>query len=311
MLSLFSMTANNPISVKSISAFHTLRGLPKPKHPLISVVNFDDMKNRPGKEEESLLFDFYAISVKRGMNHKYRYGQQHYDFDEGLLFFIAPDQVLKIEVSEEPRQASGWMLLIHPDFLWNKPLATNIRKYEFFSYSLHEALFLSADEELKIQYMIDNIREECDRNIDKFSQDIIIAQLETLLHYADRFYQRQFFTRDKANHQILERLEKLLDNYFNTEALMAKGLPTVQFVAEHLNVSSGYLRSLLKMLTGQNTQQFINHKLTEVAKGKLSTTQLGIGEIAFELGFEHSQSFNKFFKKQTNLTPIAFRQQFN
>lgn len=305
------MTADNLIRVKSISAFHTLRGLPKPKHPLISVVNFDDMKNRPQRGDESLLFDFYAISVKRGMNHKYRYGQQHYDFDEGLLFFMAPNQVFKIEVSEPPQQASGWMLLIHPDFLWNKSLATNIKKYEFFGYSLHEALFLSADEEQKIQHMIDNIREECDRNIDKFSQDIILSQLETLLNYADRFYQRQFLTRGKANHQILDRLEKLLDTYFNTEAFMAKGVPTVQFIAEHLNVSSGYLRSLLKTLTGQNTQQFINQKLTEIAKERLSTTQLSIGEIAFELGFEHSQSFNKFFKKQTNLTPIAFRQQFN
>jgi AraC-like DNA-binding protein len=304
------MTHSQPIRVKSISAFHTLRGLPKPLHPLISVVRFEDMQNRPAKGDESLLFDFYTISVKRGMNHLYKYGQQHYDFEEGLLFFMAPNQVLKIEVGDEPRQPTGWMLLIHPDFLWNKPLAASIRKYEFFHYSLHEALFLSAAEEQTIEQIIRHIREECERNIDTFSQDIIISQLETLLHYSDRFYQRQFITRDKANHQMLDRLEQLLDTRLNVETLTTQGQPTVQWVAEQLNISSGYLRSLLKMLTGLNTQQYINQKLTEIAKEKLGTTQLGIGEIAFELGFEHSQSFNKFFKKQTSLTPVAFRQQF-
>lgn len=214
-------------------------------------------------------------------------------------------------MGDEPRAPLGWMLMIHPDFLWNKNLATTISKYEFFDYSLHEALFLSADEERIMQQLIDNIRAEYNHHIDKFSADIICTQLETLLNYADRFYQRQFITRDKANHQILVRLEKLLKVYFTKGDMAVKGLPTVQYLTEQLHISPSYLRSLLKLLTGQSTQQYINQKLTEVAKEKLSTTALSVSEIAYALGFEHSQSFSKFFKKMTNSTPLAFRSSFN
>ncbi len=287
-----------------------LRGLPKPKHPLISVINFDDIQTKPQKSGESWVFNFYCISVKRDMNYKYRYGQQDYDFDEGMMFFMAPNQVLRIEVEDKPRRPSGWMLMIHPDFLWNKALAMHIGKYEFFDYSVHEALFLSAAEELKIQQLIENIRVEYNNSTDKFSQDIILSQLETLLNYANRFYQRQFITRDKANHQLLDRLEKLLNDYFNEHNILIKGLPSVQYISDQLHVSPGYLRSLLHLLTGQSTQQFIHQKLTDKAKEKLSTSKLPVSQIAYELGFEHPQSFSKFFKKMTNSTPLQFRQLF-
>ncbi|WP_219226228.1 helix-turn-helix domain-containing protein [Pedobacter antarcticus] len=304
------MSAIDPIRIQTISEFHTLRGLPKPKHPLISVVSFKDFKKRPQKDGQSLVFNFYSISVKRKMNQKYKYGQHEYDFDEGTMFFIAPNQVLRIDVDDEYRAPEGWMLMIHPDFLWNKPLAETIRKYEFFDYSVHEALFLSADEEVKIQQLVANIRHEYNTNIDTFSRDIILSQLETLLNYSDRFYQRQFITRDKANHQLVERLEKLLNGYFNSDEIILNGLPTVQYISDQLNISPGYLRSLLNLLTGQNTQQFIHQKLTDKAKEKLSTTNLSVSEIAYELGFEHPQSFSKFFKKTTNSTPLEFRQLF-
>lgn len=299
-----------PVRIKTISEYHTLRGLPKPKHPLISVINFADIINRPGKGGENWIFNFYSISIKRDMNYRYKYGQGDYDFDEGIMFFIAPNQVLRIEVEEDSHAPSGWMLMVHPDFLWNRPLATTISKYEFFSYSLREALFLSADEELKIQQLIENIIQEYNSNTDKFSRDIILSQLETLLNYSDRFYQRQFITRDKANHQLLERLDKLLNGYFNSQDLSRNGLPTVQYISDQLHISPGYLRSLLQLLTGQNTQQFIHQKLTDKAKEKLSTGKLSVSEIAYELGFEHPQSFSKFFKKMTNSTPVAFRQLF-
>ncbi|WP_316778250.1 AraC family transcriptional regulator [Pedobacter antarcticus] len=304
------MSAIDPIRIQTISEFHTLRGLPKPKHPLISVVSFKDFKKRPQKDGQNLVFNFYSISVKRKMNQKYKYGQHEYDFDEGTMFFIAPNQVLRIDVDDEYRAPEGWMLMIHPDFLWNKPLAETIRKYEFFDYSVHEALFLSADEEVKIQQLVANIRHEYNTNIDTFSRDIILSQLETLLNYSDRFYQRQFITRDKANHQLVERLEKLLNGYFNSDEIILNGLPTVQYISDQLNISPGYLRSLLNLLTGQNTQQFIHQKLTDKAKEKLSTTNLSVSEIAYELGFEHPQSFSKFFKKTTNSTPLEFRQLF-
>lgn len=305
------MAPKEPIRIKTISEFHKLRGLPKPKHPLISIIDFTDMQTPPQKGSESLIFDFYSISAKRNMNHKYKYGQQDYDFDEGIFFFMAPNQVLRIEREEQSQPAQGWMLMIHPDFLWNKTLAKTITQYEFFDYSLHEALFLSDDEEQIIQQLIENIRQEYNTNTDKFSSDIMASLLEALFNYSNRFYQRQFITRDKAHHEILERLEMILNQYFISELIVNKGIPTVQYISEQLNISPGYLRTLLQSLTGQNTQHFIHHKLTEKAKEKLSTTGNSVSEIAYELGFEHPQSFSKFFKKMTSTTPLAFRESFN
>ena len=225
------MPDQNLLRIKTISEFHTLRGLSKPRHPLISVISFDDMEQtEPGRQ--NLIFDFYMISVKRDMAHKYRYGQKDYDFDEGVMFCMAPHQVLSITREEKGKNPSGWMLMIHPDFLWNTAMAGAIRKYEFFDYSVHEALFLSADEEIKVLQIIENIKEEYQSNIDRFSQNIIISQLETLLNYSERFYQRQFITRHKASHQLLERLEILLNDYFEADDFPVKGLPSVQFLSE-------------------------------------------------------------------------------
>jgi AraC-like DNA-binding protein len=203
------------------------------------------------------------------------------------------------------------MLLIHPDFLWNTPLAKTIKQYEYFDYSVNEALFLSEKEEVTIINLIKNIQSEYHSNIDKFSQDVIIAQLELLLTYAERFYHRQFITRKITNHKIVNRLEDLLSAYFNSDDLLKKGLPSVQYVADSLNVSPNYLSSLLKVLTGQSTQQHIHEKLIGKAKEKLSTTDLTVSEIAYELGFEYPQSFSKLFRSKTHLSPLAFRDSFN
>jgi len=300
-----------PIRIKTISQFHTLRGLTKPKHPLISVINFEDMAPALESGKQSLIFDFYMISVKRDMNHKYRYGQQDYDFDEGVMFCMAPHQILSVIREEHGKNPSGWMMMIHPDFLWNTPMASAIKKYEFFDYSVNEALFLSEDEEIKIQQITENIKQEYQTNIDKFSQNIIVSQLETLLNYSERFYQRQFITRHKAHHQFLEKLEILLNDYFQRDDFKEKGLPSVQFISDELNMSPQYMRSLLKTLTGQTTQQHIHEKVIEIAKQKLSTTELSVSEIAYELGFEHSQSFSKLFKAKTDISPLEFRKSFN
>jgi AraC-like DNA-binding protein len=203
------------------------------------------------------------------------------------------------------------MLFIHPDFLWGTSLANKIKKYEYFEYAVSEALFLSEKEENLVNGIVNNIRNEYQANIDKFSQNIIISHLETLLNYAERFYQRQFITRKVSNHQVLDRLEKLLTDYFNNDDLISNGLPTVQFVSDELNISTTYLRSLLKSLTGLSTQQHIHEKLIAKAKEKLSTTDLSVSEIAYELGFEHLQSFSKLFKSKTKLSPVEFRQSFN
>jgi AraC-like DNA-binding protein len=304
------MANHQPHRIKSISEFREFRGLPKPEHPLISVYNFEEIKQLNADEPKSIVLDFYSISVKRNTNAKMRYGQQEYDFKEGVMLFIAPAQVFSIEASTN-LQHSGWSLLVHPDFLWNTTLAQKIKQYEYFDYAVHEALHLSDKEENMIIGIMKNIQQEYHSNIDKFSQDVIIAQLDLLLTYSERFYNRQFITRKISNHKILARLENLLDDYFNGDSLIKKGLPTVQFIAESLNVSPNYLSGLLKHLTGQSTQQHIHDKLIEKAKEKLSTTDLSISEIAFELGFEHQQSFSKLFKTKTTISPIEFRQSFN
>jgi AraC family transcriptional regulator, transcriptional activator of pobA len=298
--------------IKTISEYHQIMGLPKPEHPLISVINFESIKQLPYGESINLVFDFYSISLKRDFNARMKYGQQEYDFDEGIMFFMSPGQVFGIEVGEgEEIRHSGWLLLIHPDFLWNTPLARTIKQYEYFDYSVHEALYLSEKEEATITGIMQNVEQEYHSNIDKFSQPVIIAQLELLLTYAERFYQRQFITRKISNHKILDRLEDILSEYFNSDSLLEKGLPTVQYIADALNISPNYLSDLLKVLTGQSTQQHIHDKLIEKAKEKLSTTDLSVSEIAYELGFEHPQSFSKLFKTKTNLSPLGFRQSFS
>ncbi|MFD2934065.1 helix-turn-helix domain-containing protein [Spirosoma flavum] len=304
------MKNTQPHKIKTITEYHQLMSLPKPEHPLISVINFDAIKRLPDDKPKSLIHDFYSIALKRNFNGKMKYGQQEYDFDEGLLIFISPGQVFSIEADEDLKH-TGWLLLIHPDFLWNTPLAKKIKQYEYFSYSVHEALHLSGKEEAMITGIMQNIGQEYHSAIDKFSQDLIIAQLELLLTYAERFYHRQFITRKITNHKLLNRLEGILTDYFNSDTLAKKGVPTVQYIAEALNMSPNYLSVLLKVLTGQTTQQHIHDKLIEKAQEKLSTTDLTVSEIAYELGFEHSQSFSKLFKNKTNFSPLEFRNSFN
>jgi len=301
-----------PIRIKTISEFHQFRGLAKPEHPLISVVDYSTIKDDANETELSWILDFYSISVKRTSLTKIKYGQQQYDFDEGFMFFMAPGQVFSIKRDPDSiAEHTGWILLIHPDFLWHTPLAKTIQNYEYFDYSVNEALFLSEKEENVISNIVQNIHQEYHSNIDTFSQNIIISQIETLLNYSERFYQRQFITRKISSHKILDSLEALLADYFSSEDLITKGLPSVQHIAGELNVSPGYLTGLLRVLTGQNTQQHIHEKLIGKAKEKLSTTQLSISEIAYELGFEHPQSFSKLFKSKTNLSPLEFRKSFS
>lgn len=298
--------------INSISDYHKLAGLPKPEHPLVSLVDYSQVNYQTDKEVMTILQGNYSIALKRGVDGKVRYGQQAYDFDEGLMSFVAPGQVLNIAVNKNAKpKPTGWILVINPDFLWGTPLAKKIKNYEFFGYHVNEALFLSGKEEHFMIGIMKNIQDEYHSSIDKFSQNIIISHIELLLNYADRFYQRQFITRKVSNHQILARLGEILTNHFDQDNLASIGLPTVQGVADQLNMSSNYLSSLLKVLTGQNTQQHIHEKLIEKAKEKLSTTQLSVSEIAYGLGFEHSQSFSRLFKSKTNVSPLEFRESFN
>lgn len=295
----------------TISQFHKMSGLPKPEHPLVSLVDYGLVEYQTDEKEISWVQNFYTIGLKRNIQGKFRYGQQQYDFDEGLLSFVSSGQVVHLTVEKPQVKPTGFLLLIHPDFIWNTSLAKNIKQYDFFGYAVNEALFLSDKEETVITDIFLNIQREYHSNIDKFSQNIIISQVELLLNYCERFYQRQFITRKKSSHQLLEKLESKLEDYFNNDNLTEKGLPTAQNIASSLNVSPNYLGSLLKTLTGLTTQQHIHNKLIEKAKERLSTTSLSVSEIAYELGFEHPQSFSKLFKTKTNQSPLEFRASFN
>ncbi len=296
----------------SLSEFHTFCKLPPPEHPLISLIDYSKVTYPVDDSELKWIQNFYSIGLKRNVNAKFNYGQQQYDFDSGVLTFVSPLQFLKIEIKQGVEVTpTGWLLLIHPDFLWSTTLVKKIKSYDFFQYAVNEALFLSDKEEKVIVDILQKIEKEYQSNIDKFSQELIITQIELLLIYAERFYERQFITRKKSNHEILARFEKVLSRCFEDGKLLENGIPTVTSIAEQLNISPNYLGSLLRVQTGQNTKQHIQSKMMEYAKLCLSTTNMSISEIAYELGFEHPQSFSKLFKQKNNQTPLEFRQSFN
>ncbi|PWS27995.1 AraC family transcriptional regulator [Pedobacter yonginense] len=296
-------------TIKSISQFHRLLSLPEPLHPLVSVINLSDCVFLEDEIWKGFVNRFYCVALKREATGKIRYGQQHYDYDKGVLSFTAPNQVQYLDL-KNIECGSGDLLIFHPDFLLKHPLATNINNYGFFSYAVNEALHLSAEEEENLIAILKKISKEC-LHIDRHTQEIILSQIELLLNYSNRFYERQFITRKNNNHQLLAKFEQLLHQYFDANSTAEQGLLTVQHIAGLMNLSPNYLSDLLRVHTGQNTQQHIHEKLIDKAKEKLATSDLSISEIAYALGFEHAQSFSALFKKKTNLSPLEFRQSFN
>jgi AraC-like DNA-binding protein len=300
----------SPHKFETLSDAHRAFGLPQPKHPLISMLNGAPSWSVLEQPSQPHVLGFYKISYKPKLGGKLKYGQGYYDFDEGGLLFAAPGQVMGGR-EDGGTVCSEYTLLIHPDFLLGYPVAKKINQYGFFSYTANETLHLSENEKATIISIFRIMEEELNSRIDDFSHDVIISQLELLLSYANRFYKRQFITRKTVNHALLQRLEDLLTGYFNNEDSLGKGIPTVQYLAENLNLSPSYLSDMLRALTGQNAQQHIHDKLIEKAKEKLSTTTLSVSEVAYALGFEHPQSFSKLFKTKTNLSPLEFRRSFN
>lgn len=294
-------------TIASVSTFHRLLSLPEPKHPLVSVINLSETKFLEDDIWKGFVNRFYCVALKREATGKMRYGQQHYDYDKGVLSFTAPNQVQYLDLGTMDCESKGYLLIFHEDFLLKHPLAQTISSFGFFSYAVNEALHLSEDEENDLIQILQKIDKEC-QHIDRHTQEIILAQIELLLNYSVRFYERQFITRKNNNHQLLSKFERFLNDYFNEEQ---QELLTVHHIAEAMNLSSNYLSDLLRVHTGLNTQQHIHEKLISKAKEKLSTTKLSISEIAYELGFEHSQSFSTLFKKKTNMSPLEFRQSFN
>ncbi len=298
--------------INSVSQFHQLCGLPKPLHPLVSIVNLEDFKwNEANKDFWKHYTDnLYTVSLKRDVTSKVHYGQTHYDFDDGVLMVTAPKQIFSLEDTENMGNVKlvGHKLMFHPDLIQGYPLAKTIHNYGFFSYSNNKALFLSEKEEQIILNLFESIKQECQNNTDQFSQDVLIANIELLLVHIDRYYNRQFLTRKNISNDTLSQMEEVLNSYFENDNTQ---LPTVQFIADKLNLSPIYLSDLLKNLSGLTAQQHIHEKLIEKAKELLSTTNLSVSEIAYQLGFEFPQSFNKLFKKKMDQTPLEFKNSFN
>ncbi|PSL34491.1 helix-turn-helix domain-containing protein [Chitinophaga ginsengisoli] len=301
---------HTPYHIRSISAYHTLYQLAKPLHPLVSVINYADFKILDAEVPDTIMYDIYSINLKKNFDGKVKYGQQYYDFDEGVMTFYAPGQVLHIENSGT-RIPDGYSLIIHPDFLQGNSLGKKIHEYGFFSYATNEALHLSEREEEIVEGIYENLRHEIGSSTDVHTQDVVLSHIDLLLSYSNRFYNRQFITRKTANNTLLVQLETLLNDYFESGEIMKSGLPNVQYLARQLNVSASYLGDMLRYHTGMNTQQHIHNKIIEKAKELLSTTNKSVAEIAYQIGFEHPQSFNKLFKSKTNQSPLQYRQSFS
>jgi len=303
------MKKATPYKINSISELHRLFGLKKPDHPLISVIDFELLKFGDSEIWESFYYDFYCVACKKGSSGKFKYGQRNYDFDEGIMGFTKPGQIFSVtNVSDEP--VSGFMLVFKPELIRHYRLGKVIGSYNFFSYSTAEALHLSEKEDEIIISLLQQMQNELKNNIDQYSQELIVSHIELLLNYAKRFHNRQFLTRNSENNDLLTEIEELLTDYLNNKSAVS-GLPTVQYISNALNMSPDYLSDMLRNLTGQNAQTYIHGFVIDKAKELLSTTNFSVSEIAYQLGFENSQSFSKLFKKKTNKTALQYRASFN
>ena len=299
-----------PLRFASLAEAHQALGLTKPQHPLISLVDANLHPMQPASAHGPHVLSFYKIALKTGGAGQLAYGQGRYDFTDGSLLLAAPNQLLGVGGTPEAGCQRGWVLLVHPDFLLGYPLAKTIKQHGFFSYATNEALHLSEKEQATLVALFGNIGEELSSRLDALSQEVLLAQLDLLLTYTQRFYQRQFLTRWPATRALLQQVEELLDAYFDAQQPLVRGLPTVHYLAEQVNMTPSYLSDTLRSLTGQSAQQHIHHRLIERARERLTVTSLTVGEIAYELGFEHAQSFSNLFKAKTSTTSLTFRRSF-
>jgi AraC-like DNA-binding protein len=294
---------NEIIKLDHITQYNTMRGL-ETFHPLVSVFEFSKIKLIP---EARAHYGFYCVFLKEAMCGDLRYGCNYYDYQEGTLVFIAPGQVVGIGSKPGSTLPKGWGLLFHPDLIRGTSLGRNIKDYTFFSYEANEALHLSDKERQIILDCLNKIDHELHQSIDKHSKKLITNNIELLLNYCMRFYDRQFITRSHVNKDILIRFENLLDSYLKSETARTEGLPTVKYCADQLHLSANYFGDLIKKETGKSAQEHIQLKLIEVAKERIFDTTKSVSEIAYELGFKHPQHFSRMFKNETGQTPNEYR----
>ena len=295
------------IRIKSITEVHQFLGLEKPKHPLVSVFPIDDKITNFNYGNAKYVFDFYQVNLKQGFAGAMNYGRNSYDFDDGTLIFIKPNQTVQIENQEEIKGSSGWTLLFHPDLIRKSGLGKVIDEYTFFDYEFNEALHLSEKEGKALTNLVQKIEDEYNQNIDKHSQDLIVTNIELLLKYSSRFYDRQFYTRTNLNKDILTQFNKVIQAYHKSEKPLSNGVLTVKECAQQLHLSVNYFGDLIKSETGRSAKEHLQDYVIEKAKNQLLSSNDSVSEIAYSLGFEYPQGFNKLFKAKTGLSPSQFR----
>lgn len=294
------------ITIKSLSHLHQLLGFPKPKHPLISVIDAADIQVPEQEVNGRFVYDFYMISMKDkscGME----YGRNSFDFAEGVMIFSAPGQVYTPTRVIRQGEINGWLLCFHPDLIRNTHLAGEIDDYSFFNYDVYEALHLSEAEEKQMNECVANIQTEYEQRIDKHSRRVIIANLELILNYCLRFYERQFHTRTTQSRDVVAQFENELKSYFHSEQNLVSGLPSIQYFADKVHLSAHYFSDLLKKETGRSAKDHINDFVIEKAKNLLQGSAHSISEIAYDLGFNYPHYFTRLFKAKTGRTPQEYR----
>lgn len=299
----------NTFEINSISQAHQSMGLPKPKHPLVTVVHTKDFNTQLDLNGVKIVNNLYQVTLKQIGCGNLFYGKNSYDYEEGTLVFTSPGQVTVFE-GEMPTENSldtGWTLAFHPDLIRKSSLADKINKYTFFDYDVNEALHLSEEELGTIEDILEKIVKEYSQNLDIHSQNLIISNIELLLDYCTRFYDRQFYTRTNLNTDVISKFERVLKAYYQTDVANELGIPNVKFLAKKLNFSSNYLSDLLKKETGKTAQEHIHLFLIEKAKNILLNSKQSISEIGYSLGFEYPQHFSNLFKLKTGMSPKEYR----
>lgn len=295
------------LNIKSIAQFHELMNFPKPTHPLISIIDVSNMEIKEEWIGKKMTSDLYTIALKDkscGLG----YGRNHYDFDEGVLIFTAPNQVMSVEKAQRLNEIKGWMIYFHPDLIRNTTLGSTIDDYSFFSYDVHEALHLSDTEQDIITECVSMIKTEIKERIDNHSQRVIVSSLELLLNYSLRYYERQFNTRTSHNKDIVTKMESLMKTYYKSGNFTKLGVPSVSYFADQIALSSNYLSDLLKKETGYSAKDHINNFIVDKAKTLLLSSTDSISGIAYTLGFNYPHYFSRLFKNKTGLTPQKYRQ---
>lgn len=297
------------IKLETIAEVHHFLGLEKPKHPLISIFHTGEVLKTLEVDSIRYSLGLFQISLKDSCPFSIvNYGRNSYDYQEGTMIFTAPNQVLEFKKEAPKEEDNGWVLAFHPDLIRKAELGRKIDDFSFFSYSSNEALHLSEEERRTITDITEKIKKEFSHNIDAHSQTLIISNLELLLNYCVRFYDRQFFTRTNLNQDIASQFEQLLKAYYKEDKQLELGIPSVKYCGEAMNLSPKYLSDLLRKETGKSTQDHIHRYIIEKAKNKLLSSNDSASEIAYALGFEYPQYFSKIFKKKTSMSPREFRQ---